>query len=134
MEKQDAVSIREWEEFLSAARRAGATDDTMVVDEVYDHDPDIHIGFKVDLTNKSAPAAPEHVAVPTSILHDLLYVARTVANDDGDAHGLGPVARGALAEFNEHFLAPVLGPDPWAAAARAIAKEDADKQSATREA
>jgi hypothetical protein len=128
MDKRDSVSIREWEKFLATARHAGATDDTMVEDEVYEHDPDILIGFKIDVDHDDVSAAPEGVTVPTDILHDLLYVARTVANGDGDVRGLEPVAMKALADFNEHFLTPVLGPDPWCAAAREIAEEDADRQ------
>jgi hypothetical protein len=128
MGKRDSISIREWEEFLATARHAGATDVTMVEDEVYELDPDILIGFKIDLDHDDASAAPKRVAVPTDILHDLLYVARTVADGDGDVRGLEPAAKKALADFNEHFLTPVLGPDPWAAAAREMAEEDADRQ------
>lgn len=129
MDKRDAIPIREWEQFLAAARRAGASNDTMVEEDVYEPDPDIVLGFKIDAKrDDDRPAGPDRVAVPADILHDLLYVARTVANGDGDVRGLEPVARKAMEEFNEHFMEPVLGPDPWTAAARQIAEEDADKQ------
>jgi hypothetical protein len=49
MDKKDAIPIREWEEFLAIARRAGASDDTMIEDEVHESDPDIQIGFKIDV-------------------------------------------------------------------------------------
>lgn len=97
----------------------------MVEDEVYERDPVIHIGFKIDVASKDALVTPKSVTIPTDILHDLLYVARTVANSDGDIRGLESTARDALADFNEHFLTPVLGPDPWAAAAREREEEEA---------
>jgi hypothetical protein len=124
MDKKDAIPIREWEEFLAIARRAGASDDTMIEDEVYESDPDIQIGYKIDVEHagKRSSSGPDSVAVPAEILHGLLFITRQVASSDGDVRGLEAPAQRIIAEFNEHFLTPVLGPNPYAEGERDIAE------------
>jgi hypothetical protein len=130
MDKLDAIPIRDWEEFLATARRVGATDTALVEEEVYPPDSDAR-WFKIDAQPvEGHRARPETIEVRAHVLHDLLYVTRAVARSDGNVCGLESVARKIMEEFNELFLERVLGPDPWAAAARKIAEEDAKNQVA----
>jgi hypothetical protein len=126
MGRQDSIPIKEWEDFLALARRAGASNSTMVEEEAYDRDPDIVVGFKIETgSGEGTPSRPAMVSVPTNILHDLIHVAREVASSDGDVRGLEATARETLDSFYDYFLEPTLGPNPWIAAAKETAEEDA---------
>ena len=123
MNKRDAIAIQEWERFLSTARRAGASDDTMVEEEADEQWTDVVVAYKIDAEpSEESPDGPETVVVPAEILHGLLFVTRQVASSDGDLRGLEGAARRIVDEFNEHFLTPVLGPNPYAEGEQEIAE------------
>jgi hypothetical protein len=113
MDRKDAIPIVEWEHFLTTARRAGATDDTTIEEETSHLDPETMIGYTIDVERDEESDGPETVTIPAWLLHDLLFVARDVATSDGDVRGLEVPARRILDRFHDHFLAPVIGPNPW---------------------
>ena len=121
MYRKDNIPLTEWEEFLIAARRAGATTDTTVDEEPDPLDPEQMIGYTIDVTPDEDYEGPDSVTIPADILHGLLFITRQVASSDGDVRGLEGSAQKILVEFNEHFLAPVLGPNPYAEGERNIA-------------
>jgi hypothetical protein len=130
MSRKDNIPLPQWEEFLVAARRAGATADTTVDEEIDPLDPEQMIGYTIDVTpgeDDEDDEGPASVTVPADILHGLLFVTRQVASSEGDVRGLEGSAQRIIAEFNEHFLTPVLGPNPYADGERHIA-EFADGQ------
>jgi hypothetical protein len=122
MSRKDNIPLTEWEEFLTAARRAGATADTTVDEEPDPLDPEQMIGYTIDVTPDEDYEGPASVTVPADILHGLLFITRQVASSDGDVRGLEGAAQGIITEFNEHFLTPALGPNPYAEGEREIAE------------
>jgi hypothetical protein len=122
MSRKDNIPLIDWEEFLVAARRAGATADTTVDEEPDPLDPEQMIGYTIDVTPDADYEGPDSVTVPADVLHGLLFITRQVASSDGDVRGLEGSAQRIIAEFNEHFLTPALGPNPYAEGERAIAE------------
>jgi hypothetical protein len=112
LERDDNLTVRQWEEFLAQARRAGAGDDTSV-DEHMAQGTDVLVGYRVTVEDPDT-TAPEHVVLPTWLMHDLLSVVKIVATSDGDVRGLGTGAQKALQSAYDHLLLPVLGENPYA--------------------
>jgi hypothetical protein len=110
LERQDALTVRHWEQFLEQARRAGAIDDTPVAEYMPDG-TDVLCAWRVSLPDSPSPA-PQQVTLPTWLVHDLLSVVRIVAQSDGDVRGLELGAQKALQNAYDHLLLPILGENP----------------------
>jgi hypothetical protein len=113
MDRKDEIPLVEWEEFLATARRAGATDDAAVAEITQNPDSAFVMAYAIDVERDEDFEGPQIVTIPADILHDLLHVVRYVANSDGDVRGLEEAARNSLDAFNDHFLTPAIGPNPW---------------------
>jgi hypothetical protein len=106
LEGSESLTVGDWEAFLRHARRAGAAASTGVR-EVMAEGTDVLVGWQVSLEGTDDPA-PETVALPVWLVHDLLSVVREVAQSDGDVRGLES-AQAALQNAYDHMLEPVLG-------------------------
>jgi hypothetical protein len=115
MDRKDAIPLTEWEKFLTTARRAGATNDTTVDEQIDPLDPEQMIGYMIDIERAEGFEGPTSVTIPAEHLHGLMYIARRVARNEGDARGLEEPAQTILDTLNDHFLEPIIGPVPWAA-------------------
>jgi hypothetical protein len=114
LERDEQLTVRQWEQFLLQARRAGAKDETPV-DEHLHEGTDVVVSYQVKVTD-SGVAEPEHVVVPTWLIHDLLSVVTIVAESDGDVRGLESGAQKALQAAYDYLLLPILGENPYSAA------------------
>jgi len=116
LDYKDSHTIAEWERFLALARHAGAQDDAQVgiaADPRYGDDALDAYVIETEDDPDATETAPETVTVPARLVHDLLYVVRTVAQGDGDARGLVEPAKEVLETSTEYLLRPVLGRDPY---------------------
>jgi len=116
LEREESMTVRQWEEFLSLARRAGAADGTVVAEVTADHSEDILCSYRVERPDGPV-SGPEQVVLPTWLVHDLLSVVKEVATSDGDVRGLETGAKTALQHAYDHLLLPVLGENPYSSAA-----------------
>jgi hypothetical protein len=127
MDRHDGTTIGEWTRFLAVARSAGANDASVVEEVTAWQDDSILTGYKIATGQDDLEAVPgELVMIPSGILEDLLYVARQVAQSDGDVRGLEGMegsAGHALTSYAEHVMRPVAG----ARLTAAWSGEDADE-------
>ena len=113
LEYDEQLTVRQWEQFLLKARHAGANDETLV-DEHRHQGTDVIVSYQVKVTGSDVNE-PEHVVVPTWLIHDLLSVVTIVAESDGDVRGLESGAQKALQTAYDYLLLPVLGANPYSA-------------------
>jgi hypothetical protein len=73
------------------------------------------IGYTIDIERAETLEGPASVTIPAEYLHGLMFIARRVARDEGDARGLEEAAQKILDTLNDHFLEPIIGPVPWTA-------------------
>jgi hypothetical protein len=111
LDRDEKLTVGQWEAFLRQARQAGAADGTPVA-EVMPDGTDILCAYRVEIPD-GGPAAPEQVTLPTWLVHDLLSVVSVVAQSDGDVRGLESGAQKALQSTYDHLLTPVLGENPY---------------------
>lgn len=114
LEREEQLTVRRWEQFLLQARRAGANDETPI-DEHTHQGADVVVSYQIKVTDSDV-SEPEHVVVPTWLVHDLLSVVTIVAESDGDVRGLESGAQKALQTAYDYLLLPVLGENPYSAA------------------
>ncbi len=108
LERNDNLTVSQWEGFLQQARRAGAADDTLVAEVMATGSDEIIHSYRVEVPEAHS-AQPEKVTLPVWLVHDLLSVVRRVATSDGDVRGLPPDAQTTLQNALDHLLQPVLG-------------------------
>jgi hypothetical protein len=111
-EREDKLPLAKWEEFVRLARQAGAGDDTPVDEVMCDGSSDVLRGWRVELSEDTDTGEPGKVTLPAFIVQELMHVAKTVAESDGDVRGLEDHARTVLDFTYEHLLKPVLGENP----------------------
>jgi hypothetical protein len=111
LERNEQLTVRQWEQFLLQARRAGADDETPVNEHMHEG-TDVVVSYQIKVTESRA-TAPEHVVVPTWLIHDLLSVVTIVAEGDGDVRGLESGAQKARQATYDYLLEPVLGENPY---------------------
>jgi hypothetical protein len=75
---------------------------------------DVVVSYQIKVTDSDA-AEPEHVVVPTWLIHDLLSVVTIVAESDGDVRGLESGAQKARQATYDYLLEPILGENPYTA-------------------
>jgi hypothetical protein len=121
LERDEQLTVRQWEQFLLQARRAGAGDETTVNEHMHEG-TDVVVSYQIKVTD-SVAAEPEHVVVPTWLIHDLLSVVTIVAESDGDVRGLESGAQKARQATYDYLLEPILGENPYTA--------DSESESAT---
>jgi hypothetical protein len=109
MERENKLTIRQWEEFLLMARRAGAGDDTPVEEVTVPQEEDILTGWRVKAAVPAVADLDCPVSLPAWLVQDLLRVVTVVAESDGDVSGLETGAQTALEHAHAHLLRPVLG-------------------------
>jgi hypothetical protein len=113
LERDESLTVRQWEDFLGHARRAGASDDTSVT-EVMCAGTDVLNSYRVEISEERRTGpGPEHVTLPTWLVYDLLSVVTEVAKSDGDVRGLESGAQTALQRTYDYLLRPVLGESPY---------------------
>jgi hypothetical protein len=126
MDRKDAIPLTEWEKFLTTARRAGATDDTTVDEQADPYDQEQMIGYTIDIDRAGDFEGPVSVTIPAEHLHGLMFVARRVARNEGDARGLEESAQKILDTLSSYFLEPVIGQAPWLAGDEDDDRDDRD--------
>jgi hypothetical protein len=113
MDTHDGTTISEWTRFLAVARAASANGGSVVEEVTAWQDDSILTGYKVATDQDDSEAGPgELVTTPADILEDLLYVARRVAQSDGDVRGLEGMegsAGHALTSYAEYVMRPAAG-------------------------
>ena len=114
LERNERLTVGQWEQFLLQARRAGADDETLVDEHVH-QGTDVVGSYQVTVTDPDT-TEPQHVMVPTWLIHDLLSVVTIVAESDGDVRGLESGAQKALQTAYDYLLLPILGENPYSAA------------------
>jgi hypothetical protein len=114
LERDENLTVHQWEQFLLQARRAGASDGTSV-DEHTHQGTDVVVSYQVKVTD-SHVSEPEQIVVPTWLIHDLLSVVTIVAKSDGDVRGLESGAQKALQTAYDYLLLPILGENLYSTA------------------
>jgi hypothetical protein len=113
LEREDKLTIAQWESFLALARQAGAADDTPVEEVMVPRDDEILAGWRVQAAGPAVAAPDSRVSLPACLVHELLSVVSEVATSDGDVRGLEAGARTAMQRAYDHLLMPVLGDNPY---------------------
>lgn len=113
LERANDIPLTEWETFLSQARRMGADDFTPVSEQYEDEDPYSPVGYSIEVERTGTTTPPEKVLLPTQFLHDLRYVAASVAGSNGDriSAELEELAKGAVEQLDKYFRNLAIGPD-----------------------
>lgn len=111
LERANDIPLAEWEAFLGQARQLGASDLTPVTEQYDDEDSYTVLGYTIEVERTGTATVPEKVLLPTQFLHDLRYIAASVADSDLDVRGVEELAKGAVDQLDKYFRTLAIGPD-----------------------